>query len=588
MRKQLLLICCVLLLAGSGKQVFASSADDLKVHDETEEMSQSIDSQIHTLFRDAVAAISKNNTARASEALVEIRILASKHRYNDIPDFSFDLIRRAKESTSKDMKGFLYDHAQRLSPNHPGVHLSLATAHGDLGFRKSSRFLLGSLNTMKDYPVTFAATAARAYVALVCAVFVTVFLVTFLFLVSRSGELYIAVATLFSKKTRGVFAVLIFPALIVLPLMLPFLLTLCLWGLMIPLLLKRLVWIPLFTAGLVFSLIFGIPFAQEVISLSERNTSKALESVINRNYMPGIQEYLDSVIENDRMNPMYPVFLGQVQQEQGDLESAKSAYEMAMPLVRSSSSLSYLIKHNMGVYAFQKGDIEQAYSEWRELYDQGWTRFELLYNLSIASLSLFKRDAYEEYYSGLLAKYPEQSKRIFEAQGEIPEPILGKLPTSFFVDVYKDALGVSRAETEGMSVLYSSLFFPESGQFVNQELYQMSGVLLLLVWFFLAIPRRVSYRYRGSLVSQRVFFAARQSRSWKLIPFGWCLVDGWDLYFLCMGTLVLFLVLLALGAPFPVAYEPVDGGLLVLLLPAVVVLLVSTRPSSSKKKRGVS
>ncbi len=539
----------------------------------------SVDRDIVPFFKEALTAISKGEIAKASEALVKVRMHASSQGFKDIPEFSLDLIRRARDTNvSHEMKKLLYDHAERLSPDHPGVLLSLATAHKELGFKSSFKYFNKSISNMKDYPVTLASTLARLFVMGVCALCITIFLVTFLFLVSTSGEIYVAIATMFSKKTRGYLALVLFPLFVLLPLVFPFLFTLCVWAVFMPLLLKRLQWISFFTGGLVLSFVYGVPFASEVMTLSELKISKALESVTNKNYMPRVQDYLDQVAEQEAGSPMYPVFRGKLQQERGDLEAARASYESAMLLPNPSPAIAYVVQHNLGVYAFQKGDFQKAYSEWEKLYAAGWREFELVYNLSIVSLSLFKKEHYETYYELLLKKYPGEVEKVFEEQGETPAPLLGQLPRSFFIDVYKDKMFSSHSKKITLSVMSSSLLIPEIGGFFDARVYVVLSCVLFLVWIYQSMPGRVSYRYRGSLVTQRVFFSMKQNGIWKLFPFGWCLVEGKELFFLVSGSTLIFLVMVAFGVPFSIAYESVSGGIMFLVLPALLLLLVSVAP----------
>lgn len=540
----------------------------------------SVDRQITVLFRDAISAVSEGRIAEGSKLLHEVRSQADTLGFKDIPDFSFDLLRRAKEEdVSVERRKFLYLQAERLSPEHPGVLMSLATTHRDIGFINSAKYLYKSISNTSEYPVFLATTLARTFVLFGCAIFVATFIVTFLFLIGNAGEIFVSIATIFSRKNRGIFAGLLFPVLLILPLLLPFMLVLCVWAGLIPLLLKRLKWIPFFAAVTVISFTYGMPFAREVITISELRVSKALESVINQNYMPRLQEYLDSVVEQDTKNPMFQVFLAQLQQQRGDLEEARQSYETAQKYVQgATSSLPYIIKHNMGVYAYQKKNVSLAYTEWKKLYDEGWREFELLYNLSIASLVLFEKDFHDSLYSLLLEKYPERAKKLFESHSETPQPLLGKLPKSFFRDIYGNSSHFFSSKEIEFSLLYTSYFLPVSAKELSREIYAGIAIVLLFIWISLCLPKKVSYRYKGSLVMQRIFFTIKQNEVWKAIPFSWCLFESRELFFLGGVTCSVFLLLVACGVPFSLAYEPVSDGMLVALFPLFALILYSIRP----------
>jgi hypothetical protein len=530
-------------------------------------------------FRDALGAIQGNRISDASQKLVEIRKLADGENYNNIPDFSFDLIRKAKDqSLDSQTRLFLLDHAERLSPDHPGVLLSLSSAHKEFGISRSVSYLAKSLTTMSQYPLTMSSLIGRGLVYVIFALFISVFVATLLYLVSSSGELFISIATHFPRKTRGIMASVVFSLCLFLPLFLPFLLALSLWIVVLTVFSRRYKWLTISAGVMILSCLYGLPFAAEVIALSESTISRTLENVSNKNFMPRAQDNLDSMVLKDATNPMVLVVSGQLLQERGKIDAAKNAYARAKESAAFVPGLRYLTELNLGVHAYKTGNTSEAFAIWKKLYEEGWVEFELLYNLSIASLSNFDKEKHDFYFEIMRNKFYQKYEVLAGEQGEKPAPVLGQLPKIFLIDI----VNISHRTLSHKKVpldVFSYTFMARDGSGVfSEKFYTALAFLLFITGICQFRSSRVTYRYRGSLVTERIFFSLKKSMIWKYLPFGWCLTENKELSFLISFTFVLFCFLIATGVPFSLAHEQIDRGILVVSIPAVVVLILNIRP----------
>jgi hypothetical protein len=538
-----------------------------------------LDRRIVRVFRDALTAIQAESLSDASQKLVEVRSLADSKKYNNIPDFSFDLIRKAKnQSVDYETKLFLLDHAERLSPTHPGVLLSLSSAHRELGILRSISYVSKSFSHISQYPLTISSLIGRGLVFAIFAFFISVFVATLLYFVSNSGEILISVLALFPRKVRGIMASCVFMLCLFLPLSMPFLFALSFWILVLTVFSKKYKWLTVSGGVMILSFIYGLPFASEVIRLSESTISQTLENVSNKNFMPRAQDNLDSLVLNDSSNPMLLVVSGQLLQERGKIDSAKHAYAKATESTSFVPGLRYLTELNLGVHAFKSGNNSEAYSIWKRLYEEGWAEFELLYNLSIVSLSVFDKDKYDFYFELMKNKFYQKYEKVATEQGDKPTPLLGQLPKKFLLDIVMISHRTLSHKNSSLDIFSFTFLKKDLSGLFNKTFYAALAFLLFFVGIWQFRPSRVTYRYRGSLTTERIFFSLKNSRTWRYLPLGWCLTENKELSFLISCTFILFSLLIASGIPFSLAYEQIERGIMVASFPGVILLVLNIRP----------
>ena len=191
------------------------SSDDLLYSESIiplSEESKNFDKLLKSHYMDAVDGISKDDIRLVSISLSKIKLLADEAGFKNLPEFSADLIRRANDPLiSGEMRKVLFDNSFKLSKKHPYVLLLLASSASEIGHRKSFEYLKDAVSIINDYPITLWTTISKISIIAISALFLILVFVVFILLVSSSGEIYLSLATMFSRSIRGFFALFLFP-----------------------------------------------------------------------------------------------------------------------------------------------------------------------------------------------------------------------------------------------------------------------------------------------------------------------------------------------------------------------------------------
>lgn len=537
------------------------------------------DRKLVNKFRGALGLIGKNKLPQATEQLDSLRESLSVAGYRNAPDFSFKLIRTAKNiDLNKDTREFLYSHSENLSPTHPGVLLALSSVSSVYSLGASANFLLRAIAEMPHYPLTLISTIARTFIGFAVALLITLLIIVLVHLVSGSSELYVKFSVFFPKRNRGLLTCMTYLACMFIPLTMPLLLALVFWVTVLSFALARVMWLSLATGLMLVILFMCMPLAYRIVGVSESHISLALETSSQGGYTTRAQDHVDDMLKKDEANPVLLVLLGQILQERNQVTEAERLYRQTEGTKIDSKSIPYLIDLNTGVLEYNKGEIESAHLRWTKLYEDGWREFSLLYNLTLSSTYVFKDDQYRLYYSILQKSFSKDIKYVSSLQGDTPVPILGRLPKEFFFSLIKSSLGTFEHFTESSYAQFPNTLTSSIAGSVSREAYQFLTLLLFFLSYWQSKSSKVSYRYRGSLITKNIFLSIRNNQVWRYLPFAWCVVEKKEFILILSMSLMILFGLLASGAPVALTREQSDGYILS-LIPLFLLVIINIRPS---------
>ena len=330
--------------------------------------------------------------------------------------------------------------------------------------------------------------------------------------------------------------------LLMCPLVLPVLYVAIIWSIFCAYASSRMRWAPLFTAAAVCGLILFVPLAENMLDVSGSKIGRALENSRSNNFVHNVEELITKAIKKDGNSVLLKVLSGQLAHFSGNEIAAQENYKYAVAEGGDSPGLNYVVESNLAQIDFQEGNQEGAYSRWKLLYDKGWREYELLVNLAIASVSLYKKTEYEIFFAELNNKY-KSSKLVMSSD---VKPLVARIPASSL-----------------LSLLWSQDFSPrlKAGNYLpsqTQALRFLEGLsakyllgfsIILFVWGVVLIKENKGrYRFRASSTLDRAVFKASRFELLRTLPLVNLLSSkrefAFFLYFACfyVPTSTLFLL----------------------------------------------
>lgn len=526
----------------------------------SDDVRYSHDKALVSVFNSALVSLSNNQVDEAEDAISDLRQQALSLGYSELSEFSFRLLRSARASTgTTSEKKQIVKMAESLSPQHPGVLLAISGFSDLFSSYEQLKYLKNGLLSLKNYPLTSISILCRLVTAISLASVLSAFVVLVIILITSLSELIARSGKLFSRKHKKVGGAAVVFLSIVIPGFLPLSAAMVLWSLLMMMALPRFWWMAVSISCFSFYLEFLLEPSVLLTSFMESPSSRALESIANDGFIPRIVDYVDDEVEKNTNNPVWYLILGQIFQSRGDDGKALENYRKAKLNLEKEKSISYLIALNNAVHDLQMGEAQIAFDKLIELKAQGWKQFEILYNISLASTILHKTDVYDDVFKEMQNRYDDKLHATLESQGDVPTPILGKLPNNFFIELISFELGrifkVSRAFMTTLKALEIILFI---------------GVAAFGI--YRAITKS-SLRHSRTFINQKFYIDIRRNKVWSIIPLGWAIRDGKLFVLYVYLNISILLIILINAQPIKLFVES-DRGLC-FLLPLLILLFVS-------------
>ncbi len=521
-----------------------------------------------SLFSSALDSLSKGDLIQSQMEISSLKEEASKLGYSELSEFSYRILRAAKvHKGSLSERKQIVQMAEFLSPNHPGVMLTISSNSDLFGTMEQLAYLKNGVLNLVHYPLTSLSILSRLMVVLAVAGVLATFSVFLLILIASISELAATCGRLFNRKNKKVGGPVVFILAVIGPLFLPLNVAMVIWAAFLVLAMPRFWWLGMLISFYAIYVDFLLIPTSMLISFAESPSSRALESMANEGFVPRVMDYVDDEIQKESDSPVWHFILGHIFQTRGDDVKGLESYENAKHYLDGEKSISSLISFNEAIYSFRRGDTQLAFDELMALRREGWKQFELLYDISLASSILHNSEVYEAVFKEMQQSYPTRLAEILATQGDVPSPILSSLPNDFFMEMLRHQV----------SHIYT----------VSKEGYGNAGLIKLGLYLSVFIlgafkgATRKSLRYSRTFISQRLFIDVRRNKFWSYIPMGWAIREG-RLFLLYAYINILVLIAILISAkPIKLFFES-DGGLSILYLLIFGLLILGLKHFNSE------
>ncbi|HMO16963.1 MAG TPA: hypothetical protein PKA63_00835 [Oligoflexia bacterium] len=533
---------------------------------------------IRDTYKAALNFFKLKNLDQASVQFVLLRSFLTDNNYQGAPDLSYELISLAGDrSLGLEERKYLLFQAEKLTSNHPGVLIASSSLRDVNGVFESSKKFVRGLLLLPEYPVQMGIVISRVFILFVLSYYFCILFLIVFHLVSYGGELYYSISriypkTIFGIPCRGLATVLTFVFILYLPLFLPAFITVICWGLMLLTFVPRPRFTALFMAFLLILSTFGMSRTRELLSILESPAVTTLERASNKLYAPRSIEVIEKIKKEDENNPYYHLLLGQIFHRSADLGLASEYYSKAENDAGIDRSITFLVRMNQGVIEYSKGNLSAAHNKWTELYNEGWNEFSLIYNLSISSVDMFDNETSLRLITYMQKNYPDEFRIVSEEQGERLKPLLASLPSNFLKDMIFNKI-----------ISGKGLFNQYTGESDNKDKIKYGfdllgtapmvfykGLIILLLVIGIFRLKAPSQRYRGSLVTKRLFISLKYNvKNFRFFDATCNYLKSNELSSLMLLSYLSTVILIILNYPFSIV--PSQQGGFVFLLPLVVL-----------------
>ena len=530
----------------------------------SEDVRYSHDKALVSAFNSALVSLSKGEVDEAENQIFDLKQQALSLGYSELSEFSFRLLRSARAHTgSPAEKKQIVKMAESLSPYHPGVLLAISGFSELFTTFEQIKYLKNGLLSLKNYPFTSISILCRLFTAISLASVLSAFVVLVIILISSMSELVSRSSKLFSRKHKKIGGAVVVFVSIIMPGFLPLTVAMVIWAFLLVLAMPRFWWLAISISCFCFHLEFLLEPSVLLASFTESPSSRALESIANDGFIPRIVDYVDEEVGKNTYNPVWYLILGQIFQSRGDDVNALENYRKAKLNIEKEKSISYLIALNGAVHSLQTGEAEIAFNKLMELKAQGWKQFEILFNISLVSTILHKTEVYDSVFKEMQDRYSDKLEATLQSQGDMPTPILGKLPNNFFVELISFELGriwkIARAFLSPLKLLEILLFLS-----------------LAAFGVYKGIAKN-SLRYSRTFINQKLFVEIRRNKVWSYLPLGWAIREGRLLILYVYLNISILLIILMNAQPIKLFVES-DRGVTVLSPLFVILFLFCFKP----------
>ena len=497
--------------------------------------------KISSDFETGLEYLSQENFQEFEDKLQDIKLQLRKLGYLNAPEFSLRLLQLLEiEKLNSFNRLRIISIAKDLSPTHPEVLISLSSHFKDIGIIEAGVAGWNGILRLNAYPFQTISICLAIVVASMLAIFTLSITWPTLSLVLQPVDILSFFASIAPKKNRILYAVPAFLLMFGIASLMPiafigmYLSVFCALGS------SRMRFAPLLASSIVLVLTLLIAPFERLIAFSNSPQAKSIENLRAGDFVNRARMFINSGALESRETPFSQLLAGQSSQIDGELVKAKSYYESALASGIQSKGLIYVISSDLAQLDFQSGDQEGAFIKWKALYDQGWREKELLYNLAIASVALYKKSDYEKYFSELKSMF--NWSNYLQLSDAIP--MRARIPSKVFWELALDqVVGVNVDSMTALDSVQSGKYF-----------YGLSSGIVLGIGSFVFILGAVffpkagfRFRYRVSITADRSVFSIKGLSFLRGSPtFGDFYGDGKSKFLLRFGLAAYFVILLSL------------------------------------------
>ena len=528
---------------------------------------QSPSEEMKRLFYSALNLIYSGEFGPAARNLEEIREIASKMRYANLPDFSFELLRKAEQSAKTEEAAFLLRKAVHLSPTHAAVALA-ASSSSQLKPAESASILLRGLMLLPHHPLLLTGMLLTLVLVLLLSLTLALAAAAVIQLLVRREEIYTRLAKKIPPSRRGLLSAPLMVMLLVLPLACGLLVAAELWSLTLYRL-RRKGRGQLFLCAAVF-LAWGmlLPLLSRAAVNIRQQANQVLEETNNGSFTPLGEEFLKNALNEDPTDPLLLFALARIYELKGLDNEADKIYGQLIKTAGRESPFYLPASINIAGAAYLRGDYARAKNVLESLEKEGYSTFEMSYNMALTRLAMLDTNAYRSYY--------EQAKKMDEARlgrserfgEEQRKPELAGLPASAYLPLLfrsSESVPVSVYEDYGVKCTR-----------VARALLFHGTPLLLLAAGACFLLLTVLIRARGEVKVAALDRALFSKKFWLFLPAGVQMAGDQALRGIFLLALLLTLIFLYFGFPVsPFVQLPAGASFGTAFLISAAALLVA-------------
>ena len=486
----------------------------------------STDWSIHRHFKIAFGDFLKEDYAKLSESLEDLKYLASTRGYTDLPDYSMELLRNAAVQKEVFNARYLIDKAVYLSPTDSRVAFTAASFYRTIGMGKALKLFFGGLAKVRYQPLLLASIILNLLIVVLVASTISVFFVYFIQMLRNSNNIRELFASRLHWKNRGFASIVAFLVVSIAPLYLGILVVLLVWGVCLAFAVNKRY---LFAVGFL-CIAWGwlLPKISTVAFNLNDPSSKVFEDLNMSRYSPKSEKYLEDRLNEVPNDGSALFFLGQTFRLKGFTDSAVDFFSRIENLANIDLELRKVAKANLGVVAFDSGNYSEALELLKQSEISGIKGFEIFYNLAITNLLLLDTNEYNRYYKMARDIDPARTSEIVAEKYISPKAILIPISSSAMIrPLFKKIASTDTKELSDVQIKYNKVANTLAGNLKFE----------ILVFIGLAV---IVFAYN---MKTKKMHAQVSSPIWVFFPFGG-FVTGNHPIVAIIGLTMLFCLLL--------------------------------------------
>lgn len=466
--------------------------------------------------------------------------------------------------------------ARELSPKHPEVLLNLVMFAGDFGLFQSLKYLSLGVLELPNHPIFFSEISARIILLLTFTMCLTLLVAVFGNLVFSSSEVISFLAGNFKKQSRLLISSVLMVFIYLLPLIVPLFLLLIFWSIVVAFGSSRMRFAPLVSSVLVLTFVSFLPYGLKTISFSQSTVGKAIDAIQTKDFIFNSEMLLRENEVQFANSQVLPILISQNQQMNRDVDKALVGYKTSLLKGIRDEGLFYFVQSNIAQIDFNRGEQELAFESWSKLYDDGWREYELLFNLSVASVSIYKKQEYEKYFSEFRNRFRAEDVNF----SRNIKPIIARIPTS---SIY--AFTFSTIRSKSISISPNSEKIEKALFGGDAKLITYFSIFTLCWGFLLASKNQARYRYRVSIVADRSQLKLDQFSFIQHFPILHLFLVKREWTFFVLTSLILFTLMMLFN--FVKSFSFTDPGLGIVILVGLSIFYLIAIGLRFQARRGV-
>lgn len=501
------------------------------------------------IFYRAFNQVHEGKFAQAADSFLQLRKGAQAQGYENLPDYSFELLSLAHQALEKEKREealFFIKHAAELSPRDARVSIVASSFVDVLGSSQALGYLMRFFRSAWFTPVLGAAVAINLLLLSLVASTISFFIVCVVQILKGGEIIYEVILKNLPRSVRGILSPLVVYVLLAAPLFGGILLAVSSWSLILAYLKRGCSWLGFLAGALSVSWALSLPILSTVGFNAELDINHVLENINNYSFTPKGEKLVLAHLKKEPNEPLLHFTLGQLRAQQGQLEEALSSFQRVLVDSGASEKLRESAELNIAGIMLRQGKAEKARELMARIEAGGNSSFELLYNFALTYLALLDTTKHSFYYAR--ARDTDVNRlKVVESRGNAhQEPLLVVLPRSEYGPLLFRSIGESDVAALDRSLRLQQRLSRELLVFADTSSLTMFGIVVLVLGLG-AIGReekRKSYRFSREMSVDRAV-----SSIWKIIPGGAFFAGEKPVPGLVLMGVFLALIISAVGAP---------------------------------------